>query len=228
MDREGLTKLKKAVKAIHNSGNSEYRTCSVRDTAPDAISFRSSAAHVDNEMCLVRALERLGSAALTKEEPDIGAAFLKFSVVTKELSALMKTLMQNISNIVMFPVDTLLKSELRGVKGELKRPFDKAAKDYESKYLKIEKEKKAQAKEVGMIRTEVQPAEIADEMEKERRLFQLQMCEYLIKFNEIKTKKGIELLQHLVEYYHAQNKYAPARAQLPHGDSYAHVVCLSR
>lgn len=77
----------------------------------------------------------------------------------------------------MFPVDTLLKSEMRGVKGELKRPFDKAAKDYESKYIKIEKEKKSQAKEVGMIRTEVNPAEIADEMEKERKMFQLQMCE---------------------------------------------------
>ena len=77
----------------------------------------------------------------------------------------------------MFPVDSLLKSELRGVKGEMKRPFDKAAKDYESKFIKIEKEKKAQAKEVGLIRTEVNPAEIADELEKERRLFQLQMCE---------------------------------------------------
>lgn len=101
----------------------------------------------------------------------------------------------------------MLKSELRGIKGELKRPFDKASKDYESKFLKIEKEKKAQAKEAGLIRTEVNPGEVADEMEKERRLFQLQMCEYLIKFNEIKTKKGIELLKHLVEYYHAQNKY---------------------
>lgn len=43
-------------------------------------------------MCLVRALERLGGMALSKDEPDIGAAFLKFSVVTKELGALMKTL----------------------------------------------------------------------------------------------------------------------------------------
>lgn len=73
-DREGLTKLKKASKAINNSGN----------------------IHVDNEMCLVRALERLGSVALSKEEPDIGAAFLKFSVVTKELSALMKTLVSSL------------------------------------------------------------------------------------------------------------------------------------
>jgi Arf-GAP with SH3 domain, ANK repeat and PH domain-containing protein len=32
------------------------------------------------------------------------------------------------------------------------------------------------------------------------------MLQYLIKVNEIKTKKGIELLQHLVEYYHAQTK----------------------
>lgn len=56
-------------------------------------------AHVDNEMYLSRALERLGGNALSKDsEPDIGAAFFKFAVVTKELSALMKTLVSLLRN----------------------------------------------------------------------------------------------------------------------------------
>lgn len=42
---------------------------------------------------------------------------------------------------------------------------------------KIEKEKRELAKQYGMVRTEVSGGEIAEEMEKERRMFQLQMCE---------------------------------------------------
>lgn len=42
---------------------------------------------------------------------------------------------------------------------------------------KIEKEKKEHARQHGMIRTEISGAEVAEEMEKERRFFQLQMCE---------------------------------------------------
>ncbi|XP_054717271.1 arfGAP with SH3 domain, ANK repeat and PH domain-containing protein-like [Uloborus diversus] len=52
-DRDGLTKMKKAVKAIYSSGNS----------------------HVDNEKYLSKTLDRLGENAVTKDqEPDIGTA----------------------------------------------------------------------------------------------------------------------------------------------------------
>ena len=70
-DREGLIKMKKALKSIHQSGS----------------------VNVESELALSRALERLGNGALS-QEPELGAAFLKFSVVTKELSNLKKTLVR--------------------------------------------------------------------------------------------------------------------------------------
>jgi len=53
--------------------------------------------HVESETYLSQALDKLGGASVSKDsEPDIAAAFYKFSVVTKELSALMKTLVNKI------------------------------------------------------------------------------------------------------------------------------------
>ncbi|NXC21113.1 ASAP1 protein, partial [Corythaeola cristata] len=73
-----------------------------------------------------------------------------------------------------------------------------------SSSAKIEKEKRELAKQHGMVRGEVSGGEIAEEMEKERRTFQLNMCEYLIKVNEIKTKKGIDLLQNHIKHCSSQ------------------------
>ncbi|CAG5126768.1 unnamed protein product, partial [Candidula unifasciata] len=184
--RSSLTKLKKSVKALYNTGNT----------------------HVTNDAIVAENLERLGTIAKTRDhEYEIGDAFLKFSYVTKDLSSMMKNMMDGLYNMVLFPLDSFLKGDLKGTKGDLKKPFDKAWKDYETKFSKTEKEKKKQAQEAGMIRAEISGAELAEEMEKERKIFQLQMCEYLIKVNEIRTKKGSDLLQSLAEYYQVQANF---------------------
>ncbi|XP_034555512.1 arf-GAP with SH3 domain, ANK repeat and PH domain-containing protein 2b [Notolabrus celidotus] len=181
VDRSVLYKIKKSVKAIHTSGLN----------------------HVENDEQYIQSMEKFGDCA-SRENAEVGSAFRTFAVYTKELTALFKNLLQNMNNIITFPLDSLLKGDLKGVKGDLKKSFDKSWKDYETKLTKIEKEKREHAKQHGMIRTEFSGGEIAEEMEKERRLFQLQMCEYLLKVNEIKVKKGADFLQNLIKYYHAQ------------------------
>lgn len=68
-------------------------------------------------------------------------------------------------------------------------PFDPSS-------TKIEKEKRELAKQYGMVRTEVSGGEIAEEMEKERRMFQLQMCEVRSAHVCVKCHRGPQAYNH--------------------------------
>uniref|UniRef100_A0AAX7UQ21 ArfGAP with SH3 domain, ankyrin repeat and PH domain 3 n=1 Tax=Astatotilapia calliptera TaxID=8154 RepID=A0AAX7UQ21_ASTCA len=150
-------------------------------------------AHVDSKEQYIELLENLGNSHLTQDNNEVSTGFLNLAVFTREVTSLFKNLVQNLNNIMAFPLENVLKSELRDSR--------LVSLDFIT-YVKLEKERREKNRQLGLIRTE--GSDGAEDMERERRIFQLQMCEYLLKIQELKVRQGPDLLQSLIKYFQAQ------------------------
>ncbi|XP_068125370.1 arf-GAP with SH3 domain, ANK repeat and PH domain-containing protein 3-like [Hyperolius riggenbachi] len=188
-------KCRQGVMALEESLESDLQVLgrirkSVRSIYTTGLSF------VNAQESYMEALQSLGSNQLTSSNHELTTGFLNLSVLSRELCALFNNMIQNLNSILSFPLDSLLRVELKDGRMELRKQAEKSWKECEIRATKKTR--------LGASRTELDNAEDCD---RERKQFQLHLSEYLLKLGDLQMKQGPDFLECLIKSFHAQRNY---------------------
>ncbi|KAG8451228.1 hypothetical protein GDO86_003460 [Hymenochirus boettgeri] len=173
-DLHVLNKIRKSVRSIYSSGLT----------------------HVEAQEGHIEALQCLGSNQLSCNNHELSTGFLNLSVLSRELNALFSNMIHNLNSMLSFPLDSLLRGDLKDGRMDLRKQADRSWKEYEIKMMKKSR-----------CATSRGDSEYSEEAERERKLFQLHLAEYLIKVGEAQVKQGPYFLQCLIKFFNAQINY---------------------
>ncbi|KAM9320692.1 arf-GAP with SH3 domain, ANK repeat and PH domain-containing protein 3-like [Gastrophryne carolinensis] len=187
-------RLRQGVAALDESLESDLQVLgrirkSLRSIYTTGLSF------VNAQESYVEALQSLGSNQLSSSNHELTTGFLNLSVLSRELCALFSSMIQNLNSILSFPLESLLRVDLKDGRMELKKQADKSWKECE-----IRATKKTRS---GGSR----PESDSSEEDRERKMFQLHLCEYLLKLGELQMKQGPDFLECLIKAFHAQRNF---------------------
>jgi Arf-GAP/SH3 domain/ANK repeat/PH domain-containing protein len=162
---------------------------------------------------------------VNQTDPTIGNSFVKFGTLMNQMSSLLSNMATSTRNIIFYSLSMLFDNEMKGNK--YKSDIKSLTGQYQSAKDKVEKEERKTLASAGCNVTErvFSAEELSGKLITERRRFQLGVCEYMLRFNDVKTKEGVDLAEHLVAYYHAQDTYGR-----PHCSPYSSYtsVCVCR
>lgn len=168
--------------------------------------FRYGEAHGQALATCADDLVKVGTDTSTKDQL-LGNCFVKFGTLLNQMSSLLTNMVSSSKNILLFSLNLLFENELKGskYKSDMKAMFGQ----YQSARNQVERDEKKALVAAGQNVADhtFSAEELAGKLILERRKFQMGVCEYMLKVNDVKTKNGVDLAEHLISFYQAQESY---------------------
>ncbi|XP_063691375.1 arf-GAP with SH3 domain, ANK repeat and PH domain-containing protein 1-like isoform X4 [Bolinopsis microptera] len=179
--------------------------------------LKAANTYIEADKCFADHLENMGTNSLKtgSQHPTIGNALIKVSLLFKDVSSLMKIKIKSINESLIGPLKTFI--EL-GAQKDLRESFEKTWKNYDavmlkrsasSQWLKRSTSSQWNKKSKALLTTDahIDGSDPFEDISESKRKAKHDVCDFMIKFNEISSKTGADFVTQLITLYDEEVSY---------------------